>query len=167
MTIATNCEALIAEIKRFSAELLFLGAPIVDARLEIFELQIQYLLPDDFKYILTRHNKLSLMGIEVCGLDAAYGEGSLDRVYHFETRLAANKAPAHFLPFSPDGFGNHYCLNLSEIKNGLCPVVFWQHDVFYEDPNDAEVCNDSFMNWVEEVMIEWTLNDYNYDGSEK
>ena len=143
--IVNECERLISEIKKFSPDLFFLGASIADNRLEIFERKIQYTLPEDFGYMLTRHNKISLKGTEVYGLDTAFGEGSLDRVYYFESQLAGNSIPAYFLPFSPDGFGNLYCLDLSVIANGICPVIFWEHDVFYENPADAEVCNESFM----------------------
>ncbi len=51
--------------------------------------------------------------------------------------------------------------------NGACPVVFWQHDFIYRNTGEAEECNDSFINWIKEVMIEWTLEEYNYDGTGK
>jgi hypothetical protein len=33
--------------------------------------------------------------------------------------------------------------------------------------NEVETCNQSFTEWIDEVMIEWTLEEYNYDGTEK
>jgi hypothetical protein len=75
--------------------------------------------------------------------------------------------PKYFLPFSPDGYGNHYCLDFSRIKNEICPIVFWQHDFKYENLTEVETCNNSFVDWVNEVLIEWTLEEYNYDGTEK
>jgi hypothetical protein len=71
------------------------------------------------------------------------------------------------LPFSPDGAGNHYCLNLSKLQNGLAPVVFWQHDAQYNNEDELETCNPNFYEWVKEVMIDWTCEDTNYDGSDK
>jgi hypothetical protein len=29
----------------------------------------------------------------------------------------------------PDGGGNHYCLDTNAMENGLCPVVFWDHEL--------------------------------------
>lgn len=107
------------------------------------------------------------MGTEILGIDRQSGDSSLDEVNKFEHYEAGNPMPAEFLPFSPDGYGNHYCFNLSKLKDGICPVVFWQHDANYDDINNVEECNSSFLGWIQEVMIDWTLEDTNYDGSDK
>lgn len=73
--------------------------------------------------------------------------------------------PLEFLPFSSDGRGNHYCLDLSRLKGGSCPVIFWQWDFQYPNIEAVETCNESFYDWLDEVMIGWTLEEYNYDGS--
>jgi cell wall assembly regulator SMI1 len=75
--------------------------------------------------------------------------------------------PHHFLPFSNDGRGNHYCLDLSRLTGQSCPVVFWQWNYDYASLEEVEACNDNFVSWVKEVMIDWTLEMYNYDGSKK
>jgi hypothetical protein len=167
MAIYPACDSLLDELKKFDTEMLHLGDYINDDRLRLFEKGIGFNLPLDFKYILSLHNGFSLMGTEVYGIDDSLGGTSLNRVYHFEHFDAGNPMPAHFVPFSPDGAGNHYCLDVSKLIDGLCPVVFWQHDVAYLALNQVEVCNNSFAEWVQQVMIEWTLADYNYDGSEK
>jgi hypothetical protein len=69
--------------------------------------------------------------------------------------------PNFFFPFSPDGQGNHYCLDLSKIQDNICPVVFWQWDFEYDDIEDVEVCNTNFADWIDEVMVKWTLKIYN------
>lgn len=154
------------ELSKFSADLLYLAPQITDSRLELFEKQIGYELPSDFKYLLKKHNGISLCGVEILGLDTALRGSSLDEVYKFEHFDVGNAMPKIFMPFSPDGYGNHYCLDLSRLEEGFCPVVFWQHDADYET-HDVETCNESFISWVKEVMIDWTLEDYNYDGTEK
>ncbi len=167
LSIYKDCDLLLDELHKFSNDVLYLGASITDDRLEKFEKRIGFSLPVDFKYIMKKHNGISLMDTEILGLDAALLRGSsLDEVYIFEHE-ADSAFPVGFLPFSPDGRGNHYCLNLSEQKEGICPVVFWQHDYAYENINDVEVCNVKFADWVKEVMIDWTLEDHNYDGTEK
>ncbi|MDO3627113.1 SMI1/KNR4 family protein [Mucilaginibacter sp. BT774] len=162
-----ECDKLIAEFSKFSRDMLYLGPAINDNRMELFEKEIGFELPFDFKYIMTKHNGLSLDGTEVYGIDKKLRGSSLDEIYNSEHVDADNKMQVGFLPFSPDGYGNHYCLDLLASKEGICPIVFWQHDCNYENNDEVERCNDSFINWVKEVMIEWTLEDYNYDGSEK
>jgi len=166
MDITEECNIVLDELSKFSPDLFYLGLPINDARLELFEKQLHLELPSDFKYLLKKHNGFSLDGTEVYGLDEAFRGSSLDTVYHFEHFDVGNPMPGAFFPFSPDGFGNHYCLDLSQLKEERCPVVFWQHDADYES-YDVETCNESFISWVKEVMIDWTLEDYNYDGTEK
>ena len=75
--------------------------------------------------------------------------------------------PTYFLPFSPDSFGNHYCIDLSTNNDDTCPIIFWQHDFDYENFTQVETCNLNFTDWVNEVLIEWTLENNNYDGTEK
>ncbi|RWY53959.1 SMI1/KNR4 family protein [Mucilaginibacter gilvus] len=165
--IYPQCDRLLDQLSKFDSEMLDLGSNINDDSIRLFEKGIGFNLPLDFKYILTLHNGISLMGTEVYGLDDELKESSLNKIYHFEHFGAGNPMPAHFLPFSPDGTGKYYCLDLSKITNGLCPVVFWEHSVTYLSLSNVEVCNNSFIDWVQQVMIDWTLADYNYDGSEK
>jgi cell wall assembly regulator SMI1 len=165
--IATECDSLITELLKFSKDILHLGTEISDNRLELFEKQIGFELPFDFKYLMKRHNGFGLSGTQVLGLDKSFQGSSLDQIYKFEHFEVPNPMPSEFFPFSPDGFGNHYCLDLSKMSNNLCPVVFWQHDFDYQGNDEVEVCNINFLSWVREVMIEWTLQDTNYDGTEK
>ena len=165
--IIEKCNSVISELLKFSEKLTFFGPSISDDRIEVFERQVGYIFPVDFKFILKKYNGISLDGTEVYGIDAELQGCSLDALYEFEHDLADNPMPPMFLPFSPDGFGNHYCLDLSKLSDGLCPVVFWQHDYSYDSVDEAEICNYSFFEWIKEVMIDWTLQDYNYDGSEK
>lgn len=148
--------------------MVYLGPSIADSRLDLLEKQIGFRLPADFKYLLKKHNGFSLAGTQVYGLDAAFRALSLDQVYSDEhSSLMATWMPVNYLPFSPDGAGNHYCLVLSKETKKNCPVAFWQYDAKYDSYNSIEICNASFTDWVEEVMIQWTLDCYNYDGSEK
>lgn len=160
-------KATLEELYKFSPEILYLGENIIDSRIEDFEKNIGQILPDDFKYIIKKHNRITLAGTEVYGISSELRGNSLDKIYSFEHSEVENPMPKNFLPFSPDGQGNHYCLDLSKLENNLCPVVFWQWDFEYENIEDVEVCNDNFVEWIDEVMIEWTLQTYNYDGTEK
>jgi hypothetical protein len=146
---------MLNQLYKFSPEMLGLGEPIVDDRLEAFEKVISYMLPDDFMYIMKKHNGFSLDGTEVYGIDEGLRGSSLDIVYKFEHFEVADEMPVFFLPFSPDGRGNHYCLDLSRLKNGYCPVVFWQWGFPYESLNEVETCHENFLDWIQEAMINW------------
>ncbi len=165
--IISKCDKVLKELYKFSDSIITLGNPILDNRLEEFEKQIGLTLPFDFKFILTKHNYIALNGDEVFGIGKEYGNMSIENVYIFEHEEVGNPMFKELVPFSSDGYGNHYCLDLSELKNKECPVVFWQHDCSYSDRKDIEICNKNFVEWIKEVMIEWTLEDTNYDGSEK
>lgn len=167
MEIKKKCNETLEKLYLFSSELLYLGESITDNRLEKLEESIGYELPEDFKFILKKHNGVSLAGTEIFGLSSKLRGSSLDKIYLFEHTEVENVMPQYFLPFSPDGRGNHYCLDLSKLENNLCPVIFWQWDYQYNDTNDVEICNDSFTDWIDEVMIEWTLQIYDFDGTEK
>ena len=165
--IIAECDKILNQLYKFSDHILFLGDPIIDKRLIEFEIKIGFELPLDFKYILALHNSFSLSGTEVLGLDKKSIDPSLENVYDFEHTEVGNPMLKEFLPFSPDGAGNYYCLDLSRLENYLCPVIFWQHDYHYSNKDDVETCNNSFVDWVREVMVEWALEFTNYDGSEK
>ena len=162
-----NCEITFNELSQFTTDILSMGKPIIDDRLEVWEERIGYSFPFDFKFFLKRSNGFSLVGTEVFGIDNEYKASSLDAIYDFEHIEVLAKMPHHFLPFSNDGRGNHYCLDLSRLTDQGCPVVFWQWNYDYTSLDEVETCNESFTSWVKEVMIDWTLETYNYDGSEK
>lgn len=166
--IYQECDLLLSELYKFDKSIISFGPPINDDRLELFEKEIGFSFPLDFKYLLKKHNRIVLAGTEVYGHDEKLRGTSIDEVYKYEhSKEVHNAMPKEFLPFSPDGRGNHYCLNLSKLVKGICPIVFWQHDFTYKSTEDVEECNDSFISWIKEVMIEWALEDYNYDGTEK
>jgi SMI1 / KNR4 family. len=167
MELITKCDKTFSELYKFSEDILVLGESISDNRLEDFEKKIDHKLPEEFKYILKKHNRIVLNGTEIYGISKKFLERSLDKIYTFEHSDVGNPMPKNFLPFSPDGRGNHYCLDLSKIKEDICPIVFWQWDFEYDSIEDVEVCNESFTEWIDEVMIEWNQNDIDSDGTEK
>ncbi|MGY3055754.1 cell wall assembly regulator SMI1 [Pedobacter sp. UYEF25] len=155
------------ELTKFSDSLLNFESKILDSRIEYFENKIGYNLPKDFKYFIKKSNGFSLNGTEVNGIGDEFLNSSLDKLYDFEHNEVGNPMPKYFMPFSADGYGNHYCIDLSRTENEICPIVFWQHDCNYKNISEVETCNNNFVEWVNKVMIEWTLEEYNYDGTEK
>ena len=56
--------------------------------------------------------------------------------------------PAHLVPFSPDGFGNHYCFDVKSHH-----IVFWEHDVDYTQHHPIVICK-SLAEFIQNEMIE-------------
>jgi hypothetical protein len=160
-------ESLISELHKFSDDILEMGNTIDDSRVEDFEIQTNIILPNDFKQFIKQVNGFSLMGTEVYGFNKTKSE-SIENVYqfeHFEVRIPQY---SYLVPFSPDGRGNFYCLDtIHQSESGDSPVVFWVSNYEYNETDVPEITHKNFLDWVQEVVIDWILEDYNYDGSEK
>ncbi|PBQ32488.1 hypothetical protein CNR22_12130 [Sphingobacteriaceae bacterium] len=142
------------------------GEPIVDNRIELFEKKYDIILTEEFKYILKLNNGFSLGG-GIYGLGEEFGGGSLEKMYELMHQHFQDFIPKRVVPFSSDGAGNCYCLYLDIKQTETCPILFYQQDYDYENFNEIEVCNASLAEWIDEVCIGWTLQDYDYDGNSK
>jgi cell wall assembly regulator SMI1 len=116
------------------------------------ELALGVKFPDSFKWFLTTYGAGN-------SPDFIYGLGShvprflnvtsqtMDERNEVEPRLRA-----HLIPFSPDGAGNHWCLDTSRYDGGECPVVFWYHD--RDNPPVPSVVAPTFLDWLEQLIHE-------------
>lgn len=160
-------ENLITELFKFSDDILEYGNNINDNRIEEFEQYCNLKIPADFKQFMKKVNGFSLMGTEVYGFDKEK-VNAIENIYyreHFEVRIPQYP---YLIPFSPDGRGNFYCLDtLNQLENGDYPIIFWVSNYEYTKDDVPEITHNNFLDWVQEVVIEWILEDYNYDGSEK
>ena len=152
------------DLKKFSNDILTLMPPIKEASANIFEDKFKIKLPQDYKYLLTVHNGVELLGTKIYGIETDDVRYGLEQCYLFEHFEVARKMPLSLIPFSPDGGGNHYCF---DTESASCPIVFWQHDYPYSIDDRPEITHKNLADWIHEVMIEWTLEDYDYDGTEK
>jgi len=153
------------ELRKFSQDIISFEPPLSDETLvKDFEQKNSILLPKDYKYLLSLHNGLDLMGTTVYGFS---GKENLDCVYKFEHNEVIYPQFDYLVPFSPDGRGNFYCFDTRIHDNDSCPVIFWVSNYEYNKDDQPELTNQSFAEWIEQVLIEWTLEYYNYDGSEK
>jgi hypothetical protein len=71
---------------------------------------------------------------------------------HAEQHECEPPLPHHLVPFSPDGWGNHYCLDTSRLSEGECPVVFWNHEK--GEGQQPERTHPTFLDWLEEKALE-------------
>jgi cell wall assembly regulator SMI1 len=158
---------LITQLKLFSPEIIELNNPVSNEQIFEAEQKLGISLPEDYKTFIKHHNGLSLMGSVIYGISYGSGIYDLEKCYNFEHFEVDNPMPVFLVPFSPDGFGNHYCFDTKHFSKDSCNIVFWQHDLEYDDENEPEIVNLSFSEWVKEVIIDWTLRDYDYEGNSR
>jgi hypothetical protein len=163
-----NIEKVILELKKFSKDILTIEKPLFDEILmKNFESTYHIKLPPDYKYFLKKINGFSLMGNEVYGLDGGKTPQSLEKIYYREHFLVQYPQHQYIVPFSPDGRGNFYCFDTRSIKSdGTCPIVFWVSNYLYTDSDAPEVVNGNFSEFVQQVIIDWTLESYDHEGNE-
>jgi hypothetical protein len=58
--------------------------------------------------------------------------------------------PHNLIPISPDGWGNHYCLDTNQFVGDECPVVFWNHELGQNQ--EPEFVNTDFLEWLEAAI---------------
>ena len=157
--------SVIDEILKFSTKVLTVTDGITEDKIMAFEEKYSLTLPNDYKALLKRTNGLSLMGTVVYGIYDESVYMSLGRAFTIEHSEVENEMPAYLIPFSPDGGGNHYCFDSTRCEEKSCKVIFWQYDRSYSEENPPETVNDSFAAWAKEVLVDWTLEDFDYNGN--
>lgn len=156
-----NLKNFIREFEKFSNSLKESIGPISEKDLIDFQYSAPFSVPEEYLLLLSYSNGFSLMGDEIYGIGCNCLGLSMEDAYHIEHDLVENPMPSHIIPFSPDGAGNHYCF---DSNNGH--IIFWQHDL----PCNINLANyvyDNLFDMIEEVFFEWTLEDWNYDGTRK
>lgn len=149
----------IAKILNFPASMLDYKKGLTDHQIGKAEEHLGFNLPSDLKYFYSKMNGFSLIGedvfpiilkdIENCNLE---GLNQINYREHFEV---VNPMPKHYLPFSPNGRGDHYCIDLrTRNEQGVCDVIFWQWDYSFHYPDDIEVVSNSFADWLFELVEE-------------
>lgn len=156
-----NIKQIIDEFDRFSISIKASTYPASSSDILAFEHNRSVLLPKEYKQLLSFSNGIMLMGDEIYGVGSSCLSQSLETTYHIEHYMVENPMLEYLIPFSPDGFGNHYCF---DSRDGS--IVFWQHDL----PALANVSNHVYENlfeMIDEVFFKWTLEIYDYSGNKK
>ncbi len=156
----------IEELQKFSEDIIELNSPVDFLLVEAFEKKHQLILPNDYKELLTFTNGFSLMGTGILGFNDDETRYDIESLYQAEHYEVGNPQPKYLVPFHNDGRGNHYCFDTRTLNQFSCNIVFWQHDLDYS-LNEPEIVNHNLADWIQEEVIDSTLEDYNYDGSER
>lgn len=159
-------ERVFNELLRFSPRIITVNPKASFEIIERFEKRFSVELPKDYKELLSFTNGFSLMGSDVLGVFDQPQKWDLFRVYQIEHDEVIIPMPKQFIPFSPDGQGNFYCFDTSKITNTgySCEVVFWTSNYEYSEMEMPEVTHNSLCEFIEECIIGWTLESFNYDG---
>lgn len=161
-----NIDQLLKELYMFSDCILTLNDSLIDfSSVETFEEKNHLKLPNDYKYFLSKHNGIDLMGVTVYGFNDS--EESISDVYNFEHFEVEYPQYSFLVPFSPDGGGNFYCFDTSKPSKNSCKIIFWESNYEYTADDMPEVVNSSFAEWIKQVVLDWTLEDYDYNGNKK
>ena len=160
---------VILELKKFSSNILTLNAPVDPELITRFEKEHGLKLPNDYKYLLSITNGFDLMGDEVLGITYESNNYDLVEVYKIEHFEVIYPQYTYLIPFCPDGGGSFYCFDLTkETWNGdSCNIVFWYSNYEYTESDPPEITHTCLADFINECIIGWTLEVYDYDGNNK
>lgn len=155
---------LVLELQKFSKEIITFWRPVNLNDIEIFKNKTKLELPNDYIEFLKFTNGLQLYTNTIYGINNP--KLDLYEAFEYEQADSGNPMYEYLIPFASDGGGNHYCFDTTKIDLESSVIVFWQHDYHYSAQDSPEITNISFSHWVKEVLIEWNLENYDYDGNE-
>ena len=160
---------IVEQLKNFAPEIATFGESISPNLIIEFENLYGVQLPCDYKSIISLINGFSIMGSEVYGIGPTSVTLPLHNVYQFEHFEVSYPQPLYLIPFSPDGGGNFYCFDTRyQTSNGNSySIVFWVSNFNYTVEDQPEIVFNTFTDFVQEVIINWTLEEYDYSGKEK
>ena len=167
--IVSEINKIIEELKKFSPDLYSINPPITGGLIERFEKEFHVELPRDYKYLLSQTNGFDLMGNEIYGITwTNYGE-DLVNVYKYEHNEVILPLYEYLVPFCPDGGGNFYCFDtrIKTNNENSNQIIFWCSNYEYSEFDPPEITHESLSDFINDCILGWTLEDYNYDGSKK
>lgn len=162
-----NINEVVIELLKFSKKILTLHKPVNPKVINDFENKFKLKLPEDYKILLNKTNGFDLFGNEVFGMYIKKSPSDLEYNYLREHNNVKVPMYNHLIPFLNDGSGNFYCFDTKTMSKDKfeCKIVFWYSNYLYDKDTQPEIVNESFAEWMKEVIIDWTLEDYDYDGN--
>lgn len=124
--------------------------PATDAEIAVVEGELGYTLPDSYKRLQKEFGEYSgvadIYGVKPTPspLQNIVGITMVERYECFPP------VPDHLIPFSDNGGGDSYCFDTSRLRNGECPVVFWDHEG--DQDQQPEPCAATFLDRLEEAI---------------
>ena len=153
--IKDQIDSIYTMLKNLPSEETELYPPVPCEYIKLFEERFSIELPLDYKYLLSLSNGFYFDGYEILGIsfNSKGTRYDLTATYNFEHCESENAMYSYIVPFYHDGFGNFACFDTRKInKNGSCPIVFWEHDVEYNETYEPDVINNSFVEFVLDIF---------------
>ena len=69
--------------------------------------------------------------------------------------------PLFLIPFTPNGMGDHWCLDTSRLVGSECPVIFWNHEI--DEQQELRQTHATFLDWLEEMASSEDIQEYYQD----
>jgi cell wall assembly regulator SMI1 len=121
------------------------GATLKEVELAEIELGVKF--PTDYAAFLKEFGWGGASHWEIYGLGSDVPRNvELVRLTLSERSEMSPRLPERLLPIYNDGFGNLSCLDTAAMKDGRCPVVFWDHD--QDEDQFPEIEANSFNDWL-------------------
>ncbi|GHS88252.1 hypothetical protein FACS189487_06100 [Campylobacterota bacterium] len=130
--------------------------PVKEKNILKAEMFFKCKLPSEYIIFLKYSNGIIIDGDVIYGI--GNNEEDIINVYNREHDYVQYPMFNNIIPFSPDGGGNYYCFDINNENR----IIFWQSNYPYTEQDTPEIVNETFKEWFQEVMIEWTIEN-NYD----
>jgi hypothetical protein len=133
------------------------GTPTTPVRVGAAEEALGVKLPESYKQFLLTCGSASIESEEIFGLDPEDHPSDFVQSTLFMRRAKDFRWPDHMLVIAADGRGGDYCLDVSGIKDGDCPVVYHDHELDEIDEDTGaitpsfEKVKPTFAAWLKQV----------------
>lgn len=164
----STLKQVLDELKKFDNSLYeFSKGTDIELILDLEEM-IGSTLPNDFKEFYLFSNGANFFCQVIYRISETIDSKDIYTNYLWEKDIAGNPITEYLLPITPNGRGDHYCLDLSSLSNSResCNIVFWQHDYEYDDLHKPDIEAKSFYEYLQKMMSDYLVYS-NYDGSDK
>ena len=145
--------AVIQLLRRLAPEQA-LGHAASEAEIAEAEGEIGSRLPESFRQFLKEVGGTSWPE-NIYGVDKRLPPGyNLVHITRTERIDIEPELPHHLIPFSPDGWGNHYCFDTKRMEDQECPVVLWSHEL--DEEQTPEQTHQNFTAWLADLISDET-----------
>jgi len=124
-----------------------LGGAASESEISAAESELRVRFPESYVVFLREFGTASWPDY-IYGLGPT-AQGGTDVIY-MTTSERSNMYPPmsrYLVAVSPDGWGNHYCLDTAVMSDSECPVVMWDHEQLPDQV--PELVAQTFLDWLE------------------
>ena len=133
------------------------GRGAASNEIEMAERECGLTFPKSYKEFLLHLGWIDCPFITVCGLgsDADWRTNLMAIVQSWWHEVDADiRLPRNLIPVVDDGSGNVYCLDVSQMQESECPVVFWDHESFEGAEQVPVRVGSDFYSWLVNEIAE-------------